>query len=688
MAADSATRQTALSGIIKRARDIMRKDAGLNGDTDRIPQIAWLLFLKAFDDLEESREATDPNYAPALDEPYRWRDWAAEAETRRSGDAMLDFVNGDLLPHLAGLRGSGRPGDLRQSLADIFADTSNRMLSGYLLADLVDEVDKISFRSADDIHTMAHLYESMLREMRDAAGDAGEFYTPRPLIRFIVGRLDPQPGETVMDPATGTGGFLVEAWDHMASLATKPRQREKLTGSLSGFEKKPMPYLLGQMNMLLHGVDQPKIVRGNALRFKMADQRNSGVDVIATNPPFGGEEEASVRDFFPSDFRTDKTEWLFLQSVMARISKSKSGRVGIVVPNSVLSEDGVGARIKEDLLSRFNLHTVIRLPEGVFAPYTPIPTNVLFLDNSGPTKETWFYEVKPPEDRKHYTKTKPMRYEEFRTCEQWWDSGSADQRTATADAWCVPVADLLEKQGLDRRNPTTLASNIVREPNEILRDLVDATDQIASQLAEIKHTLAVSPVGYKVRECQMGDFLTLDVRSATVRPEQEYPNIGLLNKGRGVFVKSPLRGSDISYRTLYPITAGQLIYSKLFGWEGSVAMVPNDLDGYFVSSEFPHFFVDTDVIDPEYLKHMVTAPGFQHRMSLASKGMGQRRHRVNVDQFATIGIAIPRSLDTQRELAKAMTLLTQMRTLSSSTTNLADSLLVSGLSATFDKVIR
>lgn len=300
-----------LSAVIKRARDVMRKDAGLNGDADRIPQIAWLLFLKALDDLEESREVTDPHHRPALTSPYRWRDWAANSTTRRSGDALLTFVNENLLPHLAGMSGSGAAGDTRETLGAIFRDTRNRMLSGYLLADLVDEVDKISFRSSDDVHTMAHLYESMLREMRDAAGDAGEFYTPRPVIRFMVGRLDPRPGEVVMDPAAGTGGFLVETWDHLVQAAdaseTPARQRELLRGTLRGFEKKPMPYLLGQMNLLLHEVDSPRITRGNALTFSAADQRRDGVDVVLTNPPFGGEEEAGVKDYFASDYRTAET---------------------------------------------------------------------------------------------------------------------------------------------------------------------------------------------------------------------------------------------------------------------------------------------------------------------------------------------------------------------------------------------
>lgn len=485
------TGQTSLSAIIKRARDVMRKDAGLNGDTDRIPQFAWLLFLKAFDDLEETRAASDPDYRPALSKPYRWRDWAADPTTRKSGDGMVDFVNHDLLPHLASLRGSGKPGDTRQSLADIFTETRNRMLSGYLLAELVDQVNKISFHSADDIHTMAHFYESMLREMRDAAGDSGEFYTPRPVIRFIVGRVDPKPGESVMDPATGTGGFLVEGWDHLVPQATTARLRQKLKGSLSGFEKKPMPYLLGQMNLMLHGVEAPQITRGNALRYRLTEQRSSGVDVVMTNPPFGGEEESGVQDFFPSDLRTSETSWLFLQSVMARIERSKTGRAAVVVPNGVLFADGVGARIKKELLSKFNLHTVVRLPNGVFSPYTLIPTNILFFDNSGPTKQTWFYELPAPDGRKNYTKTKPLRYEEFSDCEQWWSADDLDARSETDQAWLVPVADVESTNfNLDLHNPHRPDDLEHRPPAELLDELIDTEQELLKVMKKLKAELA------------------------------------------------------------------------------------------------------------------------------------------------------------------------------------------------------
>lgn len=491
----NATDRAGLSAVIKRARDVMRKDAGLNGDADRIPQLSWLLFLKAFDDLEELREAIDPDYRPAIAAPYRWRDWAADATTRRSGDALLLYVNQNLLPHLAQLTGTGKAGDTRDVLREIFADTRNRMLSGYLLADLVDEVNKVSFGSADDIHTMAHLYESMLREMRDAAGDAGEFYTPRPVIRFMVGRVDPRPGEKVMDPAAGTGGFLVEAWDHMVAIADAGKQpartRGTMRGTLRGFEKKPMPYLLCQMNLLLHGVESPKVARGNALTFSAADQRRDGVDVILTNPPFGGEEESGVKEYFPSDFRTAETSWLFLVSVMERVSRSRKGRVGIVVPNGVLFADGVGARIKKKLMTEFNLHTVVRLPNGAFSPYTLIPTNILFFERGGPTEHVWFYEHPLPEGRKNYTKTKPLRYEEFADCEAWWGGNRRDGRVENEHAWKVAAADIAaDGYNLDLHNPNRPDDLAHRPTAELLAELIQTEKEILAMLEDLATEMA------------------------------------------------------------------------------------------------------------------------------------------------------------------------------------------------------
>jgi type I restriction enzyme M protein len=474
--------QAKLAAVIKSARDAMRKDAGLNGDLDRIPQLAWLLFLKAFDGVEQSREVTVDKFRPAIEAPYRWRDWAADPNGP-TGDALLDFVNGKLLPYLRGLSGAGAH-DPRDVLAAVFKETNNRMLSGYLLRDVVNKVNEINFASSDDIHTMAHVYESMLREVRDAAGDSGEFYTPRPIIRFMVQQMDPKLGEIVLDPACGTGGFLVETLEHLAPHVQTAQQRRTLHNNLRGIEKKPLPFLLGMMNLVLHGVGQPNITRANALATPITQiGKRQRVDVVLTNPPFGGAEEASIQANFPAGKQTAETAWLFLQLVIRQLKDG--GRCGIVVPHAVLFGGGVGARIREQLLTECNLHTVVRLPDGVFEPYTPIPTNLLFFDKTGTTKDVWFYEVLPPEGRKKYSKTRPMRFEEFVDCQTWWH-----KRVENKHAWRVLVADI-ETNGysLDLRNPHRPDDLTQRPPAQLLAELVDIERDILAVLEKLEGRL-------------------------------------------------------------------------------------------------------------------------------------------------------------------------------------------------------
>jgi len=485
---EPTTPQAKLNAAIKSARDIMRKDAGLNGDLDRIPQLAWLLFLRAFDALEQRRELTEREYRPAIEEPYRWRDWAADPVSGRTGTELIDFVNGKLLPYLRELTGSGQH-DPRDTLAAVFKETYNRMLSGYLLRDVINKVNEVNFNSSDDIHTMAHLYESMLREVRDAAGDSGEFYTPRPVIRFVAQQVDPRLGEVVLDPACGTGGFLVEAYEHIAPSVETVEQRRELQANLRGIEKKPLPYLLGMMNLVLHGIEQPAIVRDNALSSPVTQIRAADrVDVVLTNPPFGGEEEKAIQTNFPEATRTAETAFLFVQLV-ERILRP-GGRCGIVVPNRFLFDDAVGARVRERLLRECDVHTIVRLPEGAFAPYTDIPTNLVFFEKTGRTREVWFYEISPPEGRKKYSKTRPMQFEEFTACRSWWGGLQRSGRIENEHAWRVPVGEI-EADGfnLDRRNPDRSDDLAHRSPEELVAELIDNERELMELLNEIRAEL-------------------------------------------------------------------------------------------------------------------------------------------------------------------------------------------------------
>jgi type I restriction enzyme M protein len=376
------------------------------------------------------------------------------------------------------------------------------MISGYLMRDVINLVDGIHFDSTEEIHTLARLYESMLREMRDAAGDSGEFYTPRPVIQFMVAVTDPQLGEVVLDPACGTGGFLAETFSHLEKQCQTVQDRKVLQDkSIRGGEAKPLPYMLSQMNLLLHGLNAPAIEYGNSLAVKItelgpADQ----VDVILTNPPFGGEEEAGIRTHFPADKQTSETALLFLQLIMRRLRKPRAGndhagRAAIVVPNGTLFGDGVCARIKEELLKDFNLHTIVRLPNGVFAPYTAIPTNLLFFDRTGPTKDIWFYELPLADGRKNYSKTKPLQFEEFADCIKWFQ---AKRRKEHDHAWRVSAKEVLKYDAdgaivscnLDLKNPNSAAALEHLPPEHLAHDILTKERRIIEIMEEIKAELA------------------------------------------------------------------------------------------------------------------------------------------------------------------------------------------------------
>jgi type I restriction enzyme M protein len=495
-----------LGSLVKSARDIMRKDKGLNGDLDRLPMLTWVMFLKFLDDKEKIEEERAKlkrqRFRPVIDAPYRWRDWVAK-EDGISGDTLLHFVNHEecirpdgtkgagLIAHLRSLQG-GNGDDRRDVVASVFSGVNNRMESGYLLRDVINKVNGIHFDSTDEIHTLGHLYESMLKEMRDAAGDSGEFYTPRPVVRLMVELTNPQLGETVLDPASGTGGFLVEAFQHLERQCRTVEQRKTLQErSIVGNEAKTLPYMLCQMNLLLHGLESPQIIKGNSLSQKLTDiNERDRVDVILTNPPFGGEEEKGIQGNFPEDKQTSETALLFLQLIMRKLRATPTpGRAAVVVPNGTLFGDGVCGRIKQELLTKFNLHTIIRLPNGVFAPYTSIPTNLLFFDRSGPTKHVWYFEQPLPEGRRQYTKTQPIQYEDFADCIKWWS-----KRKETERAWKVPAKAILDNNcNLDLKNPNAAPDFEHLPPEQLVDDILAKELRITEIMREIKDLLGRKP---------------------------------------------------------------------------------------------------------------------------------------------------------------------------------------------------
>lgn len=643
---EARTSKTRLRAVIKSARDIMRKDPGLNGDLDRLPQLSWLLFLRAFDKAEDTRRAIGSDgFRPALAERYRWHKWGADPDF--TGEELLKFVNDDLLPYLRGLKGT-REGDPRNVLSAVFAEIHNRMLSGYLLRDLINKLNEISFVSSDDIHTMAFVYESILKEMRDAAGDSGEFYTPRPVIRFMVQQSFLELGESILDPACGTGGFLVEAYEELKNQVGSSAQRVELHANLRGIEKKPLPYLLCMMNLLLHGIESPAVIRHNALVWMRNETSpRTRVDVVLTNPPFGGEEEASVAKRYPNGFQTKETAWLYIQGIIDRLKPD--GRCAIVMPNGVLSGDGIGARIKEKLLRECELHTVVRLPQGVFAPYTPIPSNLLFFTKTGATKEVWFYEISAPQGRRGYSKTKPMRNENFEDCATWWGSEERSDRTESAHVWRVPIEDIKESgYDLDLPNPNVDDDLAHHSPHELISDSIRTGRQILDLLSSLE---GFTGGRAKAVFSKLGDFLVPVEDTIEVDATEIYRTAGIYSHGRGLFARPPISGDETSYKRYNRLHTGDFVYSRLFGWEGALAVVPKEFEGFYVSQEFPTFAIDPTRADSSYVAYLARWSGLYTQ--LRAKGMGSRRQRVNVNRLLSAVVPLP-SLEEQRHIAEIL----------------------------------
>ena len=667
------TTAQALGSLLKSARDIMRKDKGLNGDLDRLPLLTWIMFLKFLDDLEIQREQesrlSGKRFRPAIEKLYRWRDWAADPQGM-TGDQLLSFINHEEAVRSDAKRGPGlfaylrsltnaNGDDRRDVIATVFRGVDNRMKSGYLLRDVVNRVSGIHFTSTDELHTLGSLYESMLREMRDAAGDSGEFYTPRPVVRFMVAMADPRLGEVVLDPAAGTGGFLVEAFNHLAGQVKTVSDRRKLQErSLIGYEPKPLPYLLCQMNLLLHGLDAPRIDSGNALRHKLSEiGEKDRVDIILTNPPFGGEEERGIQRNFPEDRQTAETALLFLQFIMRKLKRQptsvgRPARAAVVVPNGMLSGDGVCARIKEELLRDFNLHTIVRLPNGVFAPYTPIPTNILFFDRSGPTTEIWYYDQPTPEGRKSYSKTQPLTFEEFGACQEWWGHRAESER-----AWKVPIAEIVQDGcNLARDNPHAKVHLTDERPEEVADRILNTAARITRSMQEIRDVVAKAAAGERCAEwpkARLRDILSEASEACKVSAAETYPNFGIFSFGRGLFKKPPISGAATSAKVLYRVRQGQFIYSRLFAFEGAYGLVGDAFDGYYVSNEYPTFNVDTSQVLPEYLGLYFTWPAAWRALAKKTSGMGNRRRRLQPEQLLAHEVPLP-ALTEQRRIISEM----------------------------------
>ena len=412
-----------LTGFVKRLRDIMRNDAGINGDAQRIEQIAWMLFLKVYDAKEQDWEFDDTDYVSIIPEECRWENWAHDDKSGHAmtGDQLLDFANNKLFPILKKLPVDAKTPIKKAIVQTTFADANNYMKDGVLLRQVINVIDELDLSDYEESHAFGDIYESILKELQ-SAGSAGEFYTPRAVTDFMAQMIQPKIGEQMADFACGTGGFITSWLKQLQKQVESTADAQKYGNSVYGIEKKQFPYMLCITNLLLHGLDIPRVYHDNTLLRDVLDYTvDDQFDVILMNPPYGGSEKADVKNHFPADLASSETADLFMAVIMYRLKKN--GRAAVILPDGFLfGTDNAKVNLKKKLLSEFNLHTIVRMPGSVFSPYTSITTNILFFDRTHTTEETWFYRLDMPDGYKHFSKTKPMQLAHFAPVVEWWNN--------------------------------------------------------------------------------------------------------------------------------------------------------------------------------------------------------------------------------------------------------------------------
>ena len=492
-----------LTGFVKRLRDIMRNDAGINGDAQRIEQIAWMLFLKVYDAKEQDWEWDDDDYQSIIPDECRWRNWAHDDKsgTALTGDKLLNFVNNTLFPVLKGNDIKDSSGKVliagvhvdastpikKAIVQTTFTDANQYMKDGILLRQVLNVIDELDFSDYEESHAFGEIYETILKELQ-SAGSAGEFYTPRAVTDFMAQVINPKIGETMADFACGTGGFIISWLKELKKQVKTTENEEAYSNSIYGIEKKQFPYMLCVTNLLLHGLDIPRVYHSNTLLRDLLDYtEDDRVNVILMNPPYGGSEKADVKNHFPTDLASSETADLFMSVIMYRLKKN--GRAAVILPDGFLfGTDNAKVNIKKKLLREFNLHTIIRLPGSVFSPYTSITTNILFFDNTHPTEETWFYRLDMPEGYKHFSKTKPMKLEHFQPVLDWWNDRQEITEEGFDKAKKFTVQQLTEELGYNLDQ-----CGYPHEEEEILApmDLIHRyEEQRASLNAEIDRVLS------------------------------------------------------------------------------------------------------------------------------------------------------------------------------------------------------
>jgi type I restriction enzyme M protein len=636
-----------VAAVISSIRNIMRQDRGISGDAQRLEQLGWMLFLKIIDDKDQELEVLRDSYVSVVPEKFQWRTWASDAEGI-TGDELLEFIDSNVLDNqglfltLRNLTSVDNP-KRAAIVKEVFDGSNNFMKSGYEMRKVINKLNEIDFNNSDDKHIFGDIYESILQELRDA-GNKGEYYTPRAVTQLMTQMTDPKLGDKVLDPSAGTGGFLTAAIDHVRDHYVNTVDDEHiLQKSITGWELKPVAFVLGLTNLILHEMDIPDYQYIDSLKKEYNGiSRKDQVEVILANPPFGASIADGVETNFPGTYRCKESADLFV-ILMLQLLKPQ-GRCAIVLPDGSISGDGVKARIREKLLTDCNLHTIIRLPQSTFFPAT-VSTNLLFFTKGSKTKDIWYYEHKLPEGQKSYSKTKPLQFSEFDPLIEWWGN-----REENSQAWKLHVEDLKD-WNLDVKNPAIKRTDFTDSAVDLLKKI---NIKLATDSSSLKDLEKQKTECYKLLDYKIGDFLKRIKRPIPLLMDKSYKLVTIRMHQKGVKMRSQKFGRDIKSK-MYEVKEGDFILSGIDARNGAFGIVSKELDGAIVTSDFWYFDIDESIIDKLFFLELTSTDWFDDLCKKGSDGTTQRI-RLQKDKFFNQMIQLPKLNDQKKLVSKFVTL--------------------------------
>jgi len=643
-----------VSAVINSIRNIMRQDRGISGDAQRLEQLGWMLFLKIIDDKDQELEILKDDYESVIPEKFQWRNWASDPEGI-TGDELLDFIDSNAqdnkglfatLRELTSMKNPKRAAIVKE----VFEGSNNYMKSGYEMRKVINKLNEIDFNNSEDKHIFGDIYESILQELRDA-GNKGEYYTPRAVTQLMTQMTDPKLGEKVLDPAAGTGGFLTAAIDHIRANYVKTVDDEHiLQKSITGWELKPVAYVLGLTNLILHEMDVPDYVYKDSLKTEYNSiGRKDQVDVILANPPFGASIADGAETNFPATFRTKESADLFVV-LMLQLLKPK-GRAAIVLPDGSIKGEGIKAKILKKLMSECNLHTIIRLPSTSFFPAT-VSTNLLFFDKGSPTKEIWFYQHHFPKGQKSYSITKPLEFKEFQPLIEWWEN-----RVENENAWKVDVNNL-NNWSLDIKHPAIKINDKVD-----LKETVNSIDSVLGFFSKSIQEININKVpNIKKKSYQIKDFLTRIKVPIDIKDDEKYKRVTIKTNHKGILLRDVEIGSKIGTKKQFLIKKGDFILSKIDARNGAFGIIPDELDGAIITGNFWTYRINDKIINAEWFLFFTHSFNFIEICKDSSTGSTHRKY-LNEETFLNQTISVP-ELNEQRNIVEKINTIMKLKKLS------------------------